>query len=89
MLNSSTKSALYGILAAILTVYCVYSVYQALSTGMTHLPIRGFNGISIAKATDPQPFWLAVIVWIAGATILASISIRCILESLTDRDTKA
>jgi hypothetical protein len=83
------KSALYGILAAILTVYCAYSVYEALSTGMTHLPIRGFSSISIAKATDPQPFWLAVIVYIAGATILASISIRCILESLTDRDTKA
>jgi hypothetical protein len=89
MLKSSMKSALYGILAAILTVYCAYSVYQALSTGMTHLPIRGFSSISIAKATDPQPFWLAVIVYIAGATILASISIRCILESLTDRDTIA
>jgi hypothetical protein len=83
------KSALYGILAAILTVYCAYSVYKAVSTGMTHIPIRGFSSISIAKAEDPQPFWLAVIVYIAGATVLAPISIRCILESLTDKDTEA
>jgi hypothetical protein len=89
MLKSSMKSALYGILAAILTVYCAYSVYQALSTGMTHLPIRGFSSISIAKATDSQPFWLAVIVYIAGAAVSASLSIRCIVASLTDEDTKA
>jgi hypothetical protein len=89
MLESSMKSALYGILAAILTVYCAYSVYLALSTGMTHVPIRGFSSISIARATDPQPFWLAVIVYIAGATVLAPLSIRCIVASLTDEDTNA
>jgi ABC-type transporter Mla maintaining outer membrane lipid asymmetry permease subunit MlaE len=43
VLNSSVKSAVCGILAAILTVYCGYSIYEAFSTGMNPPPDPGIQ----------------------------------------------
>ena len=86
MISHSTKSVFYGIFSAGLALYCAFSIYDALSSGVTQLPIKGFRSMPIVRSTSPQPFWLAVFAYGAGVIVFLPTGVRCFLSLLFDKE---